>query len=138
MINKVILLGNLGRDPETRHTQSGTAVCTLSVATSRRQKSQSGQFEDKTEWHRVTVWDKRAEVCAKYLAKGRQVYVEGRIETRQYEQDGVKKYATDIIAHEVKFIGGGDSGGGRSSGGSSSSGRGGYDSSAPGDDYIPF
>ena len=102
MINKVILVGNLGADPEMRTTTGGKTVADLRVATSYR----SGE-EDKTEWHRVTVWDKAAEACGKYLKKGRQVYIEGRIQTRSYEdKEGNKKYSTDVIAQEVKFLGG--------------------------------
>lgn len=102
MVNKVTLVGNLGADPETRTTQNGKMVTELRVATSYG----SGDSE-KTEWHRVIVWDKAAEACSKFLKKGRQVFVDGRIQTRTYEdKEGVTKYTTEIVANEVKFLGG--------------------------------
>ena len=101
-VNKVILIGNLGQDPELRTTGSGKSVCNLSIATSNGKKGD----EEVTEWHRVTVWEKQADFCNQYLSKGRQVYVEGRIQTRKYEdKEGVTKYATDIVAHTVQFLG---------------------------------
>jgi single-strand DNA-binding protein len=116
MVNKVILIGNLGQDPELRYTQSGTAVCTLSVATSRTWKDAAGQKQEETEWHRVQAWDKSAEFCGKYLAKGGKVYVEGRLQTRKWkDQAGVDRYTTEIIAATVQNLtprSGGDSGGG--------------------------
>lgn len=129
MVNRVILVGNLGVDPEMRQTQSGTAVCNLRIATSRKYKKDDELVEE-TEWHRVVVWGKAAENCAKYLTKGRQVYVEGRLKTSSYEKDGEKRYSTDVVAEEVKFLGGGK--GERSSGGESEAfpEDGGYD--------IPF
>ena len=105
MVNKAILIGNLGRDPELKHTNSGTAVCNLSLATTHRMKK-GDRWEDQTEWHRVTVWGKTAENVAKYCKKGKQLYVEGRIQTREYEKDGQKRYATEIVAEFVKFLGG--------------------------------
>lgn len=111
-VNKVILVGNLGRDPELRYTQNGKPVCQLNVATT-RQWGKGDDRKEETEWHRVTVWDKAAEACNKFLEKGRQVYVEGRLQTRKYEdKEGVTKYATDIIAETVQFLGG--KGGGKS------------------------
>jgi single-strand DNA-binding protein len=108
MVNRVILLGNLGADPETRTTQSGTAVTSLRVATSERRKDKDGQWSDHTEWHRVTCFGKTAENAAKYLSKGRQVYVDGKISTTKYtDKDGVDRWSTDIIANDLKFIGGG-------------------------------
>lgn len=102
MVNNVILVGNLGADPETKYTANGKCVGELRIATS----SGSGDKEQ-TEWHRVVVWEKLAENCGKYLTKGRQVYVQGRIQTRNYEdKEGNKKYVTEIIAHDVKFLGG--------------------------------
>lgn len=106
MVNKAIILGTLGRDPEARMTSGGTMVCTLSVATNRARKVDGGWAEE-TDWHRVSVFGKQAEACAKHLAKGRQVYVEGHIEYQKYEKDGVEKQQTVIIANEVKFVGGG-------------------------------
>jgi single-strand DNA-binding protein len=99
-VNKVIIIGNLGRDPELNHTKSGTPVCNLSVATSSKKGG-----EEVTEWHRVTCWEKTAEHCAKYLSKGRQVYVEGRLQTRKWEKDGQDHYTTEIVAWSVQFLG---------------------------------
>jgi single-strand DNA-binding protein len=107
-VNKVILVGRLGADPELKSTQSGRSVCNLSVATSEQWKDkQTGQKQEKTEWHRVTVWGDQAENCGKFLAKGREVYIEGKLQTRSYEKDGQKHYATDIVADRVTFLGGG-------------------------------
>ena len=107
-VNKVILVGNLGADPDMRYTPSGQGVCELRVATSESWNDKNGQRQERTEWHRIVVWGKRAEVCSKYLAKGRQVFVEGRIQTRTYDdKDGNKRYITEIIANDVQFLGGG-------------------------------
>lgn len=105
-VNKVILVGNLGADPELRYTPAGKAVCNLRVATQETWKDKSGTKQEKTEWHRVTVWGDLAENCAKYLAKGRSVYVEGKLQTRSYDKDGHKHYATDVVAERVVFLGG--------------------------------
>lgn len=108
-VNKVILVGNLGADPDMRYTGSGQAVCELRIATEESWTGKDGQRNAKTEWHRVVVWGNTGEACAKHLAKGRQVYVEGRIQTRSYDdKDGQKRYVTEIIASDVKFLGGGD------------------------------
>jgi single-strand DNA-binding protein len=118
-VNKVILVGNLGADPEMRYTPSGAGVCEFRIATSESWTDKNNQRQERTEWHRVIVWGKRAEVCAKYLSKGRQVYVEGRIQTRTYDdKDGNKRYVTEIIANDVQFLGGreGAGGGGRRGG----------------------
>jgi single-strand DNA-binding protein len=105
MINKVILIGNLGADPEMRYTQSGTAVATLSVATSRRWKDKDGNQQDETEWHRVIVWAQSAEFCSNYLSKGSKVYIEGRLQTRKWQdQNGNDKYTTEIIANIVQNL----------------------------------
>lgn len=106
-VNKVILLGNVGRDPETRYTSNGTAVCTISLATSSRRKDKSsGETVEDTQWHRVTFYDRLAEVVAEYVKKGRQVYVEGRLKYGKYtDKDGVDKYTTDIIAVELQLMG---------------------------------
>lgn len=107
-VNKVILVGRLGADPEVKHLQNDRAVCNLSVATREQWKDkQTGQKQEKTEWHRVTVWGDQAENCGKFLAKGREVYIEGKLQTRSYEKDGQKRYATDIVADRVVFLGGG-------------------------------
>lgn len=111
-VNKVILVGNLGKDPEVRYIQSGNAVCTLRLAVTERVKDGENGYKDQTEWVDVVVWGKSAENCGQYLAKGRQVYVEGRLQTREYEKDGVKKYKTEVIARDVQFLGGGEKGAG--------------------------
>jgi|TARA_R100000084_G_C4649155_1_gene148617 single-strand DNA-binding protein len=106
-MNKVIILGNLGKDPEAKYTSSGSCITNLTVATNRKYKDASGQLQDETQWHRVVVFGKQAESCAEYLAKGRQVLVEGRIKYDKYEdKEGVTKYTTEIIAQGVQFIGG--------------------------------
>jgi single-strand DNA-binding protein len=104
-VNKVILVGNLGKDPELRYTASGTAVATFSLATSERYKDKQGQQQDKTEWHNVVAWRQLAEICGKYLHKGKQVYIEGRIQTRSYDdRDGNKKYITEIVADQMQML----------------------------------
>ena len=105
-VNKVILVGRLGKDPELRYTPGGVAVASWSMATDRKYKNREGQFVEDTQWHNIKVWSGLAETCEKYLAKGREVYVEGRLETREYEKDGVKRYWTEIVAQTVQFIGG--------------------------------
>jgi len=117
-VNKVILVGNLGADPDMRFTPSGQGVCELRVATSESWNDKNGQRQERVEWHRIVVWGKRAEVCSKYLSKGRQVYVEGRIQTRTYDdKDGNKRYITEVIANDVQFLGGGKGEGGAAAGG---------------------
>jgi single-strand DNA-binding protein len=123
-VNKVILIGNLGADPELKYTPSSRALCNLRIATTEVFKDKSGQKQEKTEWHRVTVWGDQAENCSKYLAKGRSVYIEGRLQTRSYEKEGQKHYATDVVADRVVFLGGG--GGGEGGGGGARRGGGGY------------
>lgn len=104
MVNKAIIIGNLGRDPEVKSTQNGTAVANLSVGTSSKWKDKSGQYQEKTEWHRVVVWGKSAEFCGNYLHKGSNVYVEGRLETRKWDKNGVDMYTTEIIAATVQNL----------------------------------
>jgi len=105
-VNKVILLGRLGQDPELKYTPSGAAVCSFSMATSENWTDKSGQKQEKTEWHKIVVWGKLAEVCNQYLAKGRQAYIEGRLQTRSWEDNtGQKRYMTEINASTVQFIG---------------------------------
>ncbi|HTI48237.1 MAG TPA: single-stranded DNA-binding protein [Casimicrobiaceae bacterium] len=113
-VNKVILLGNLGRDPETRYTTGGDAVTNLNIATSEQWKDKSGEKQERTEWHRVVLFGRQAEIAGEYLKKGRSVYIEGRLQTRKYtDKDGVEKYSTEIVADRMQLIGGGrDSGGG--------------------------
>ena len=112
-VNKVIILGNCGRDPEIRYLPSGAAICNVSIATSRQWKDKtSGERQEETEWHRVTFFDRMAEIAGEYLKKGKSVYVEGRLKTRKYtDKDGVEKYATDIVATEMQLLGGRDGGG---------------------------
>lgn len=111
-INKIILIGNLGADPDTRFTRSGKATTELRLATSRKWKGTDGNLEEATEWHRVVLWDKQAEFAGKYLTKGAKVYVEGRIQTRTYEKDGETKYITEIVAHEIQSLSPKGAGGG--------------------------
>ena len=164
-VNKVILLGNLGRDPETRYTTGGDAVTNLNIATSEQWKDKSGEKQERTEWHRVVLFGRQAEIAGEYLKKGRSVYIEGRLQTRKYtDKDGVEKYSTEIVADRMQLIGGardaGAGGGGdaefsaanaggggsaRREGGGGSSGGGGAKPGAPAkknvddfDDDIPF
>lgn len=117
-VNKVILVGNLGRDIELRYTPGGAAVATLSLATTDVWNDKSGQRQEKTEWHRVVLWGKTAETLAEYLLKGRQIYVEGRLQTRQWDdRDGNKRYTTEIRADRVVLLGGRGAGGGEAGGG---------------------
>ena len=116
-VNKVLLLGRLGADPELRYTNNQTAVCNLSVATNDRRKGADGQWNDFTEWHKVATFGKTAENCSNFLKKGRQVFVEGRIQTRKWQdQEGKDRYSTEIIANAVQFIGGKSEGGDYSQG----------------------
>ncbi|MFN3915039.1 MAG: single-stranded DNA-binding protein [Aquabacterium sp.] len=118
-INKVILIGNLGRDPEVRYTPSGAAVCNVSVATTRNWKDKaSGDKVEETEWHRVVFYDRLAEIAGEYLRKGRPVYVEGRLKTRKWQdKDGKDNYTTEIVAEQMQLLGGRDGGGGGYGGG---------------------
>jgi len=113
-VNKVIIIGNLGRDPEVRYTPSGSAVCNVSVATTRNWKSKdSGDRVEETEWHRVVFYDRLAEIAGEYLKKGRPVYVEGRLKTRKWQdKDGKDTYTTEIVADQMQLLGGREGGGG--------------------------
>jgi single-strand DNA-binding protein len=156
-VNKVILVGNLGADPELKYTPTSRPLCNLRIATTDVFKDKGGQRQERTEWHRVTVWGDAAENCSKYLSKGRSVYIEGRLQTRTYDKDGQKHYATDVVADRVVFLGsGGGAGAGAEgaarrptgagpSGSSMSGGRGGGQDAPPDDigapppdDDIPF
>lgn len=129
-INKVILVGNLGSDPEIRYTGSGTAVCNFSVATSETYKDKDGNQVENTEWHRIVAWARLAEICGEYLKKGRQVYIEGQLQTRSWEdKDGNTKYTTEIKAREMQMLGGRDGDGGGNRGGNDDFGN--MDQSAP-------
>ncbi|RDS85221.1 single-stranded DNA-binding protein [Dyella psychrodurans] len=118
-INKVILVGNLGADPEVRYTGGGTAIASLRIATSEQwTDKQSGQKQERTEWHRVKLFGRLAEIAGEYLKKGRQVYVEGSLRTDKYtDKDGIERYSTDIIANDLQMLGGGGEGGGTGGGG---------------------
>lgn len=106
-INKVILIGNLGGDPEVRYTQDGTPVANFSIATSESWTDKvSGEKRESTEWHKIVAWRRLAEICGEYLTKGRKVYVEGKLKTRPWEKDNVTRYTTEIIASDVQFLGG--------------------------------
>ena len=107
-VNKVILIGNLGRDPEVRYTANGRAVARFSLATNEVWNDAEGQRQERTEWHNIIVWGKQGETCAQYLAKGRQCYIEGSIRSRSYDdKNGTKRYVTEIVAQRVRFLGGG-------------------------------
>ncbi len=107
-VNKVILIGRLGQDPETKTVTGGQSVCQFSIATSENWMGKDGQKQERTEWHRIVVWGKLADICQRYLSKGREAFVEGRLQTRSWEDTatGTKKYATEIIATNVQFLGG--------------------------------
>lgn len=158
-LNKVMLIGNLGDDPEVRATPGGQSVATLRMATNEKWTDKGGQPQERTEWHRVVVWGKQADQCKEYLHKGSSVYVEGRIQTREWQdKEGHRRFTTEVIAQRVQFLGGRGGGAGaagegspRGSRGGSSSGSGsGWDESAPteaggpasssggGDDDVPF
>lgn len=111
-VNKVILIGNLGADPELRQTQSGMAVANIRLATTDNRKDRDGNRQEKTEWHRIVAFGRTAELCGQYLSKGRQVYIEGRLQTRSWDdKDGNKRYSTEIVADNVTFLSGGERGG---------------------------
>ena len=155
MINKVILVGNLGQDPETRSTNGGNSVTQLRLATTEKYKDRDGAMQERTEWHTVIVWGKQGEACGKHLTKGRQVYVEGRLTTRKWQdKEGKDRYTTEIVANEMQMLGSGGRGGmggeGRgepraaAGGGRGGEGGGGYEGPRSGgpsdqfDDDIPF
>lgn len=152
-VNKVILVGNLGADPELKYTPSNRPMCTLSIATNEVWKDKTGQKQERTEWHRVVVWGEQAETCSKYLSKGRMAYIEGRLQTRSWDdKTGQKRYTTEVQADRIVFLGGqgqgAEAGGGTSRGG----GRRGWNEESPppaaaadspsgpppSDDDIPF
>jgi single-strand DNA-binding protein len=154
-VNKVILVGNLGKDPEVSYTAGGMAVAKFSVATTDEWKDKStSENKERTEWHRITAFGRLAEICGEYLAKGRQVYIEGRIQTSSYEKDGVTRYSTDIIASDMKMLGtrgaveggggsraqaGGSTGGSRPQGGAYAQGESGAPSGSEArEEDIPF
>ncbi len=152
MVNKVILVGNLGRDPELRSTPSGQPVASFSLATTRRWRDKSGQRQEQTEWHNIVVWGKQAEIAGQYLTKGKQIFLEGRLQTRSWDdkQSGEKKYRTEIVCDNFQMLGtkgggGGDMDHGHTAGGGSGSGGGpsyddgpSYGGGGGEDDDIPF
>lgn len=145
-LNKVMLIGNLGKDPEVRYTTSGQAVASFNLATSEKFKNKSGEWEERTEWHRVTLWGKLAEIAGEYLAKGKTVYIEGRLQTRKWtDRDGNDKYTTEIVGDKMQMLGGKGDGGSSSGGGTRRPAAGGvsdttvsYDEPPFQDDDIPF
>lgn len=141
MVNKVILIGNLGADPEIRYTQSGTPVVNFRIATTERWKDQNGQQQEQTEWHNIVAWRRLAEICGEYLAKGSRVYIEGKLQTRKWQdQNGNDRYSTEIVANEMKMLSPRNAGSAAENYGS---GTGGYNDFPPepppstGDD-VPF
>jgi single-strand DNA-binding protein len=151
MVNKVILIGNLGRDPEVRSTPSGQSVASFTLATNRKWKDKNGQKQEQTEWHQIVCWGRQAEVAGQYLTKGKQIYVEGRLQTRSRDdkQSGEKRYRTEVICDNFQMLGGrggGDFEGGRGGHtegpsfdeGPSGSGTGGGGFGGGEDDDIPF
>ena len=137
-LNKVLIIGNLGKDPEVRFTPGGRAVARFPVATSEVWSDQEGQRQERTEWHNVVVWGKQAETCGQYLSKGRQVFLEGSIRSRQYDdKDGNKRYITEVIGQRVQFLGGGGGRGAERSVSAPDDAPGGPPAAAE-DDDIPF
>jgi single-strand DNA-binding protein len=135
-VNKVILIGNLGVDPEVRFTPGGQAVANFRIATNESWTDKQGQKQERTEWHRIVVWGKLAELCGEYLKKGRQAYVEGRLQTREWtDKEGKKNYTTEIVANTVQFLGGGGGGRGGGEGGGASGGGGQGGGSRGGGDF---
>jgi single-strand DNA-binding protein len=117
-LNKVMLIGNLGKDPEVRYTAGGTAVASFSLATSEKIKNKNGDFEEKTEWHNITLWARLAEIAGEYLTKGKTVYIEGRLQTRKWQdKDGKDRYTTEIVGERMQMLSGKGEGGGGNSGG---------------------
>ena len=152
-VNKVILIGNLGKDPEVKYTPSGTPVAKLTLATNERFKDKGGEWQDRTEWHNVVVWQRLAEIAGEYLKKGSKVYIEGRLQTRSWDdkQTNQKKYMTEVVAQDLVLLGGrGEGGGGDDAGGRSrgAAAGGGFDQRVPepepaastpiSDEDIPF
>jgi single-strand DNA-binding protein len=151
-VNKVILIGNLGKDPEVKYTPQGTPVAKLTIATNERFKDKSGEWQDRTEWHNVVLWQRLAEIAGEYLKKGGKVYIEGRLQTRSWDDktSGQKKYMTEVVASDLVLLGGRGEGGGESGGGrvASASGGNNFDQRTPepemaqaspiSDEDIPF
>ena len=140
MINKVILIGNLGADPEIRYTQNGAPVATFRIATTERWKGQDGQMQEQTEWHQIVAWRRLAEICGEYLSKGSRVYIEGKLQTRKWQdQNGNDRYTTEIVAREMKMLSPkGTSGGEYGSSGLGYGGSDSYPEPPPIGDDVPF
>jgi single-strand DNA-binding protein len=138
-LNKAILIGNLGKDPEIRYTPSGLGIANFNIATSETWTTKDGQKETRTEWHRIVAFGKLAEICGEYLSKGKQVYIEGRIQTRDWEdQNGVKRYTTEIVANQMLMLGSRDFADQNRSQGPPVPDYPGVPNQGPGDDDIPF
>jgi single-strand DNA-binding protein len=141
-LNKAILIGNLGKDPEMRYTPSGLGIANFNIATSETWNNKEGAKETRTEWHRIVAFGKLAEICGEYLSKGKQVYIEGRIQTRDWEdKDGNKRYTTEIVANQMLMLGSRDAGDAARSQGGGGGGGGGFQGApgpGPQDDDIPF
>jgi single-strand DNA-binding protein len=138
MINKVILVGRLGRDPEVKSTPSGTTVTKFSVATDEKFTDRNGEKQERTEWHNCEAWGKLGDICGQYLRKGKLVYIEGRINTDKWEKDGQTKYFTKVKVNEMKMLDRGGDAGGSSGGGSGYDGPSDSSDSGPEDDDVPF
>src|SRR6201997_1526382 len=146
-VNKVILIGNLGKDPEVKYTPQGTPVAKITLATNERWKDKDGNWQDRTEWHNVVLWQRLAEIAGEYLKKGGKVYIEGRLQTRSWDDktSGQKKYMTEVVANDLVLLGGRGEGGGEYTGSSrgssassaSSSGGNNFDQSAPEPEHAP-
>src|SRR5258708_19045123 len=131
-LNKVMPIGNLGKDPEVRYTPGGQAVANFNIATNEAWTDKEGERQEGAEWHRIVVWGKVAELCGEYLSKGRQVYIEGRLQTREWtNKEGAKQYTTEIVANQVLFLAGGERGAGQGRGGGRGGGGGGEDFGPP-------
>jgi len=147
-VNKVILIGNLGADPELRYTNTGTAVANFRIATNEVWTDKNGERQERTEWHQIVVWGKQGENCGKYLKKGRPVFVEGRLQTRSWEdQSGNKRYTTEVVAQAVQFLGGRSEGSGDDAGWESRGSQSNFSDESPdvtvpssstSDDDLPF
>src|SRR5512144_359760 len=132
-LNKVMLIGNLGKDPEVRYTAAGTAVASFSVATSEKFKNKNGEWEEKTEWHNVTLWARLAEIAGEYLAKGKTVYIEGRLQTRKWQdKDGRDRYTTEVVSEKMQMLSA------KGDGGRAGGGRGGREPAAAYDDPVSY
>src|SRR5437016_2000921 len=138
-VNKVILIGNLGKDPEVKFTPNGTAIAKFSLATNERYKDKEGNWQDRTEWHNIVAWQRTAEIAGEYLKKGRSVYIEGRIQTRSWDdkESGQKKYMTEIVAQDLVLLGGREATGEESGGRTRGAAAGGFDQRVPQPETAP-